>query len=237
MRGAGDARHHRRAGASRVLDRDARRRLARSALGADGMPPSPGVRRRRPEPDRRRRPAARDAGAGLRVEEPAVGQRVAVGIAGRAGVEHERRADRARRSRPAPCRRWPFTTTSGLWFASRLSLIVQSMRAAKSCWNAVPPAPDRRLVGCVGPAVHADDGVARVVAARIRIAALRPERPRLAVELPPHVAAAPAAVGRAHRAGEPVVDQAEERRRVPLVDAARHRIELAERSLAGGCSR
>ena len=30
----------------------------------------------------------------------------------------------------------PFTTTSGLWFASLFSLIVQSMRAAKSFWNA-----------------------------------------------------------------------------------------------------
>ena len=31
---------------------------------------------------------------------------------------------------------WPFTTTAGLWFAWATSLSVQSMRAAKSCWNA-----------------------------------------------------------------------------------------------------
>jgi hypothetical protein len=30
----------------------------------------------------------------------------------------------------------PFTTTSGLWFALFASLIVQSIRAAKSCWKA-----------------------------------------------------------------------------------------------------
>ena len=31
----------------------------------------------------------------------------------------------------------PFTTTVGLWFASPTVLIVQSIRAAKSCWKAV----------------------------------------------------------------------------------------------------
>jgi len=31
----------------------------------------------------------------------------------------------------------PFTTTRGLWLASAGGFIVQSMRAAKSCWNAV----------------------------------------------------------------------------------------------------
>ena len=126
----------------------------------------------------------------------------------------------------------PFTTTFGLWFAWRASFVVQSMRAAKSCWNARPPAPDRGLVGRVGLAVGAGDGVARAVAPRVRVAALRPEGTRLAGGLSPHVAAAPAAVGGAHRARQPVVDEPQERRRVALVDAAGEGIELPERLLA-----
>ena len=129
-----------------------------------------------------------------------------------------------------PCR--PFTTTVGLWFASPTVLIVQSIRAAKSCWNAArhrqivawsevydfPSTPVHRVAGAVVP--------------RVRVAPLGPEGARLAVGLAPHVPPAPSAVGRAHGAREPVVHEAQERGRVPLVDAAREGIERPERSLA-----
>ena len=84
-------------------------------VGADGMPPAPasGAASRRD-----RRPAGRDPGAGLRIEEPAVGEGVAVRI----------RVAGASRTTGAPMRACtvigavpdsPFTTTRGLWLASR----------------------------------------------------------------------------------------------------------------------
>src|SRR5207245_6969914 len=79
--------------------------------------------------------------------------------------------------------------------------------------------------------VEAGDGVAGAVPAGKGVAALGPQRARLAVGLAEDVPAAPSAIGRAHGAAQPVVDEAQERRRVALVDAAWEGIVPAERPL------
>ena len=87
-----------------------------------------------------------------------------------------------------------------------------------------PPPPDRGLVGRIGLAVEAHDRIAR----RSRVG---PVRPRFEPGLPPHVSAAPSAERRIHVRHEPVVHQAQEGWRVTFDDAARQRIERAERPL------
>ena len=153
-------------------DRRARRLAGQRARGAaapavrpglDGMSPSPaggaaGSRRPRAPADREcrcRPPGRRTSGS---VSAWPSGSRRA------GGVERHRRADRASRSAAAPCPPRRSRRRAGCGSPARRSAIVQSIRAAKSCWNAVAPAPDRGLVGRVRLAVDADHGVARAVA-------------------------------------------------------------------------
>ena len=108
-------------------------------------------------PDGRRGDAAlaRDAGAGrgrtaphedglpgnararLGVEEPGERQRIAIGIGRARRVEGHGRADRRVEDQRAPCPAGRSPRPSGCGSPRAASLIVQSIRAAKSCWNAV----------------------------------------------------------------------------------------------------
>ena len=165
------------------------------------------------------------------IEEPAVLQGVIVRIARGAGFERHRRVDR----RLHADRRLPgLTVHDDLGVVVRLGGIFDGPvhPGREIVLKRRPPAPDRCLIRRVGLAVDAGHRILRIVATGKRVAALRPEGAGLAVERPPHVAPAPPAVRRAHEAREAVVDQAEEGRRIALVDAARNRIQLAELSLA-----
>ena len=200
--------------------------------GADGDVAFTRVRRTRAgSRARREHRLAGDTHPRLRIEEPRVLQRMAVGIARAARIERDRLADHCiDRQRLAAIALVHDRTRIVVRVAHVLDGPVHARREV--VLEGTPPPPDRRLVRGVAAAVGADDRVARVVAPGIRIAALRPRRPRLAVVLTPDVAPAPPAIRRAHRAAQPVVDQPEERRRVAFVNAAGERIELAERTLA-----
>ena len=104
------------------------------------------------------------------------------------------------------------------------------MRAAKSL-ERLAPAPDRRLIRTYcrpSTPVTVSRELSRPGRRRPPASTTVPARRRTAARR----SVPPAAVGGRHRAGEAVVNQAEERRCVPFVDAARIRIPLAERPLA-----
>ncbi len=171
---------------------------------------------------------ARDAGAGLWVEPPAIRERVAVGVARAAGVEHERCVEsRLHHHGGRPARA----------VHDDQRVVIRGLRAhhrpghpgGEVVLERLAPPPDRRLVRGVPLAVGATHGIARRgQPSRIRVATLGPEGPRLAVRLAPHVAPTPSTMRRAHATRQTVVDQAEEGRRVALVDAARVRVQRAE---------
>src|SRR5262245_19484671 len=91
------------------------------------------------------------------------------------------------------------------------------------------PSPDRRLVRHISFAIGSDDGVLRGEPPE-EIAALRPDRARLAIRLPIDVASAPTAPARIAVAIEAIVREAEKGRRVPFHNESELRIELTQRA-------
>src|SRR6185503_13425687 len=95
--------------------------------------------------------------------------------------------------------------------------------------KSLAPAPHRGLVGQVAPAVDAGHFIARGDAG-IRIAALRPEGPRLTARQEPEVAATPATPTRIAVGLEAIADEVQERRRVALHDVFEFRVGRAQRT-------
>jgi hypothetical protein len=207
--GAGSPGNDFRARAGRTLNDDPRRRLARPI----GRRRNSSLVRRSAAADghgrARENGPAGDARPCFRIEEPPESEAIAVGI-GRGGRVHgDARADR----RVDFDRRLAGTTVHDdgrivVRFVPALDRPVHAR--GEIVLERLPPPPDGGLVGGIRRSTGAGDRVARVVAARVGVAALRPERTRLPVEAAPDVAAAPPAKRGAHRAGEAVVDQAEE---------------------------
>ena len=142
--------------------------------GGGSRRPTGGAERMPPRPARPHRPRAAaaaqhrlagNAGARLRVEEPRVRQRVAVGVGGARGVERHRRADlRVEDEGLGPRPAVHDDARVVVRLGRRLDRPVHAR--GEVVLERRPPSPDRGLVGRVGLAVDADHRVARAVVAR-----------------------------------------------------------------------
>src|SRR5215470_19557256 len=160
--------------------------------------------------------------------EPLITESLAVRVTTEAGVERDRRADlrlyddRGRAVLPIHDDRRVMVRVS-----VRLDRPIHARGEImlKGC----APAPDRRLIRHIGFAIGADDGVLRGDPPE-EIAALRPDRARLAIRLPIDVASAPAAPTRIAIAIEAIVREAEKGGSVPFHNESELRIELTKRA-------
>src|SRR5262249_21809864 len=165
----------------------------------------------------------------LSIMEPLITESLAVRVTTAAGVERRRRADlrlnddRGRAFLPIHDDRRVMVCV-GVRFDRPIHARGEIILKGRA------PAPNRRLIRHISLAIGAGDGVLRGDPWE-KIAALRPDRARLAIRLPIDVASSPATPTRIAIAVEAVVREAEKGGRVAFHNKCELRIELAQRAL------
>src|SRR5262245_39403242 len=164
----------------------------------------------------------------LGVMEPLITESLAVGVTTEAGVERNRRANlRLNNDRGRPI--LPIHNDRRVMICVSVGFDRPIHARGELMLKGRAPAPDRGLIRHVRLAVGAGDRVLRGDPPE-KIAALRPDRARLAVRLPIDVASAPTAPARIAIAVEAVVREAEKGGSVAFHYESEIRIELAQRA-------